>query len=148
MECPPIGTPSRPLPSDRCCTAGRPENSPADWNYFRQKKKREKKGAQRVPLLNHHLTSRVPRPKVDRAGRECCCWAPFMQKFFLSLPCWYEPKFRIDGPAHDEKPRQDVDKDPADPGRHGVRLRRAEVNVEHHHSHANAARYIINTQKE
>ena len=40
-------------------------------------------------------------------------------------------------PPHDQEPGQDVYEDSPDPGRHGVGLRGAEVNVEHHHRHTN-----------
>ena len=45
----------------------------------------------------------------------------------------------IDRPLHAEQPGQDVDEDSADPGRHGVSLRGAEVDIEDHHRHHNAA---------
>ena len=45
----------------------------------------------------------------------------------------------IDRPLHAEQPGQDVDEDSADPGRHGVSLRGAEVDIEHHHRHHDAA---------
>ena len=41
------------------------------------------------------------------------------------------------GPPHHQQPGQDVDEDPPDPGRHGVRLWGPEVDVEHHHRHTN-----------
>ena len=40
------------------------------------------------------------------------------------------------GPPHGQQSRQDVNEDPADPRRHLVCLRRPEVDVEYHHSHA------------
>ncbi|GBP52855.1 hypothetical protein EVAR_39019_1 [Eumeta japonica] len=41
-------------------------------------------------------------------------------------------------PLHEEQARKDVYEDPLDPRRHAVRLRRSEVDVEHHHGHADA----------
>ena len=43
----------------------------------------------------------------------------------------------VGGPPHDQQPGQNVDEDPSDPGRHGVSLRGAEVDIEHHHRHTN-----------
>ena len=45
----------------------------------------------------------------------------------------------IDRPLHAEQPRQDVDEDPPHPRRHGVSLRGAEVDIEDHHRHHDAA---------
>ena len=45
----------------------------------------------------------------------------------------------LHGPLHDEEPGQQVDEDPPHPGRHQVGLGRAEVDVEHHDRHADAA---------
>ena len=45
----------------------------------------------------------------------------------------------IDWSLHAEQPRQDVDEDPPHPGRHGVSLRGAEVDIEDHHRHHDAA---------
>ena len=45
----------------------------------------------------------------------------------------------IDRSLHAEQPRQDVDEDPPHPGRHGVSLRGAEVDIEDHHRHHDAA---------
>ena len=39
-------------------------------------------------------------------------------------------------PPHDQEPGQDVNEDSPDPGRHGVGLRRPEVDVENHHGDA------------
>lgn len=44
----------------------------------------------------------------------------------------------VAGPLHHQQSRQDVDENATDPGRHGVRLRRAKVNVEHDDGHAYA----------
>ena len=47
--------------------------------------------------------------------------------------------------AHDEQAGQDVDEDAADPGRHGVGLWGAEVDVQHHHGDADAEKRINKT---
>ena len=44
----------------------------------------------------------------------------------------------VRGSPHDQQPGQDVYEDSPDPGRHGVSLRAPEVDVEHHHRHADA----------
>ena len=48
------------------------------------------------------------------------------------------PLLSLDGSLHDQQPGQEVDEDPPDPGRHQVGLRGPEVDVEYHHSHADA----------
>ena len=45
---------------------------------------------------------------------------------------------RLDGSLHDEEPGEEVDEDSPHPGRHQVSLGRPEVDVEHHHRHADA----------
>ena len=44
-------------------------------------------------------------------------------------------------PSHGQQARQDVDKDPPDPGSHPVRLRRPKVNVQHDDGHADTVEY-------
>ena len=73
------------------------------------------------------------------AGRGTCTEQP-------SLPHPHPPPATrlpvavgLHGPLHDEEPGQQVDEDPPHPGRHQVGLGRAEVDVEHHDRHADAA---------
>ena len=58
---------------------------------------------------------------------------------YPTLPVAVAVAVGLHGPLHDEEPGQQVDEDPPHPGRHQVGLGRAEVDVEHHDRHADAA---------
>lgn len=47
------------------------------------------------------------------------------------------PEFGVKRTSHNQKTRQNVDENATDPRRHGVRLRRTKVHVQHDDSHTN-----------